>query len=113
MGIFDPYRLNLVEVEDALGRALRGDPAQGEIGVVCSLAGGRLTEARERLGTPNLGPDFRDYVNSRLASAGSPKIEVTLPPLAAEALRQRAAQEGRSVDQIVGILILRAAGRAL
>ncbi len=108
MGLFDRYRLNLVDVEVSLGRTLQGDPGQGEIAVLCSLGAGRLVEARERLSCPAIGADFRGFVTAHLAAVeSSPSFEVMLPRRLAEALRQRAAREGRTVEQLLGALLAR------
>ncbi len=107
MGLFDRHRLNLVDVEMSLGRTLRGDPGDGEISVLCSLGAGRLSEARLRLGDARIGADFRGLVAAHLATAAAaPTFEVTLPAVRAEELRQRAAREGRSVEQLLGALLL-------
>jgi hypothetical protein len=106
VGLFDRHRLNLVDVEMSLGRTLRGDPCDGEISVLCSLGAGRLSEARLRLGSAEIGADFRGLVATHLAAAAAaPTFEVTLPPVRAEELRQRAAREGRSVEQLLGALL--------
>lgn len=70
MSVFGKVRLGLEEVELRLKRPLRGNPTNGERGLLSALAAERMDEVQRLLDRDaTLGPDFKDVVNEFLERA--------------------------------------------
>lgn len=111
MGLFDRYRIDLTTAEALLGRPLRGDPSEGEIAVLCSLAAGRLGEARARLRGAGVSEAFRALVTERFAAAApNATCQTTLPAAAYHFYRARAESEGRSLSDVLAAALVAASG---
>lgn len=67
--LYSRYAITRAQAEERLGRALRGDPMQGEKAVLQALGALDLRRARQLLDGPGIGTDFRELVEARLALA--------------------------------------------
>ena len=64
--LFSRYALTRAEAEEKLGRALLGDPGQGEKAALHALANLDFARVRQFLDGPDIGDDFRALVDERL-----------------------------------------------
>lgn len=69
--LFSRYALTRPQAEERLGRALQGDPGQGEKAALNALANLDFARTRQLLDGPEIGDDFRALVEERLNQAAA------------------------------------------
>jgi len=67
--LFSRYALTRTQAEEQLGRALQGDPGQGEKAALQALANLDFPRTRQLLDGPEIGDDFRELIEERLNQA--------------------------------------------